>query len=176
MASFRAQSAASYEFVDPRISRIEPARGPRSGGTHLRIIGDHMDAGSRVRAALGGLPCEVRQREATYAVCVTSAAQRPGRLQLSMTFDSTRRHLAEPLYEYVEDPAVREVSSGPNPQERLPKGVPAGGITITVRGTNLMVVQTPRMAVQYRGDQYVSVSRQHTCWEGRDGKGWISYP
>ncbi|XP_043223857.1 plexin-A2-like isoform X2 [Amphibalanus amphitrite] len=159
VASFRAQSADSYEFVDPRISRIEPTRGPRSGGTHLRIIGDHMDAGSRVRAQLGDLPCEVRERAATYAVCVTAAAPRPGPQPLSMTFDRTRRHLAEPSYRYEEDPRVLEVSSGPNPQDKVPKGVPSGGVIITVRGENLLVVQRPRLAVQYAGDEFVSPCR-----------------
>ena len=158
VASFRAQSADSYEFVDPRISRIEPTRGPRSGGTHLRIVGDHMDAGSRVRAQLGELACEVRERAATYAVCVTAAAPRPGPQQLSMTFDRTRRHLAEQNFQYEEDPRVTEVSSGPNPQDKVPKGVPSGGVTITVRGDHLLVVQRPRLAVQYGGDEYVSVS------------------
>ena len=160
VASYRAQSAESYEFVDPRISRLEPSRGPRSGGTHLRIIGDHMDAGSLVRAQLGELPCEVRERAATYAVCVTAAAARAGPQQLSMTFDRTLRHLAEPPYQYEEDPIITEVTSGSTPWNKAPKGVPAGGITITVRGRNLQVVQRPRMTVQYGGNEYVSVSTE----------------
>ncbi|XP_037086635.1 plexin-A4-like [Pollicipes pollicipes] len=156
VASFRAQSAASYEFVDPRISRIEPARGPRSGGTRLRIIGNHMDAGSRALAQVGALPCAVRERTATLAVCVTSAAPRPTEARLSMTFDRTRRVLEDQVFEYVEDPRIEDVTSGPSPQYKVPKGVPSGGITITVRGENLQYIQQPRMAVQYDGNEFVS--------------------
>ena len=69
-----------------------------------------------------------------------------------------RRELRGQTYAYMEDPRVQDVTSGPNPQYKVPKGVPAGGITITVRGENLQYVREPRMAVQLEGAEYRSVS------------------
>lgn len=38
---------------------MEPSKGPKSGGTRLRIWGLHMNAGSRAEAFVDGLECKV---------------------------------------------------------------------------------------------------------------------
>ncbi|XP_037069862.1 plexin-A2-like [Pollicipes pollicipes] len=156
VASYQAKSEQNYRFVDPRIERIAPERGPRSGGTRLRIFGLHMDAGLLIRAQINELPCRVLETASTYAVCVTSAAAYTTEGRLSMTFDRSKRLLAGQTYTYVDDPQVLEVTSGPNTQYKVPKGVPSGGIRVSVRGRNLQHVQEPRMAVQHAGREYLS--------------------
>ena len=81
-----------------------------------------------------------------------------------MTFDRSKRELLGRTYTYVDDPRVETVTSGPNTQVTVPKGVPAGGITITVTGENLQYIQEPRMAVQYDGNEYRSVSNDHAVF------------
>ncbi|XP_043221511.1 plexin-A2-like isoform X2 [Amphibalanus amphitrite] len=157
LATYQARSERDYRFVNPHIESIEPTLGPRSGGTRLSIRGRHMNAGLAIRAQINDLPCRVVSTTETEAVCITSEAPyaAEGGI-LTMTFDRSRRELRGQTYAYMEDPRVQDVTSGPNPQYKVPKGVPAGGITITVRGENLQYVREPRMAVQLEGAEYRS--------------------
>lgn len=57
VADFRAESTDKYRFVNPKIHRIEPKRGPMAGGTKLSIFGEHLNAGSHVQAFIDDVPC-----------------------------------------------------------------------------------------------------------------------
>lgn len=59
IADFRAESTDKYRFVDPRINRIDPDRGPLAGGTKIMIFGEHLDAGSQVQAYIDNTPCVI---------------------------------------------------------------------------------------------------------------------
>ena len=59
VSDFRGESKQNFEFVDPQIKAIRPRRGPQSGGTRIKILGDHMDAGSFKEAFVGDYPCEI---------------------------------------------------------------------------------------------------------------------
>ena len=56
IADFRAESSDKYRFVDPKILRVEPDRGPIAGGTKLTIYGEHLNAGSQVQAFIDNTP------------------------------------------------------------------------------------------------------------------------
>jgi plexin A len=43
-------------------------------------------------------------------------------------------------------------------QIKIPKGIPAGGIRISVSGKNLAYIQNPQMYVYYRDKMFGSVS------------------
>jgi plexin A len=58
---FRGESKQNYEFVDPVIESISPKFGPKSGGTKLKITGQFMNAGSKIRAFINDLPCEIKR-------------------------------------------------------------------------------------------------------------------
>lgn len=45
-------------------------------------------------------------------------------------------------------------------QRNGPRGIPSGGIIITVDGTNFDVIREPKMYVVYREKEYTSVSKQ----------------
>ena len=59
MSDFRGESKQNFEFVDPQIKSIRPKRGPQSGGTKVKIFGEHMNAGSFIEAFVGDYPCEI---------------------------------------------------------------------------------------------------------------------
>jgi len=54
---------------------------------------------------------------------------------------------------------IEHVSSGPSGQIKVPKGIPAGGIRISVIGTQFTSIQTPNIYVVYNGEIYASQCR-----------------
>jgi len=94
---------------------------------------------------------------AEEAVCVTSASdkQRTGRIK--MKFDIGDRYFERVKYEYVEDPTIESAESGLVGSVKIPKGIPAGGIKITVTGKNLAYIQNPEMYVYFDGKTHSSV-------------------
>jgi hypothetical protein len=48
-------------------------------------------------------------------------------------------------------------------QIKIPKGIPAGGIRISVSGKNLAYIQNPQMYVYYKDKMFGGVSKQIDC-------------
>lgn len=156
---YRGESKSPFKFVDPVIEGIAPKYGPRSGGTMLRITGKYMNAGSTIQAFINDLPCQIISTEQNQALCMTSAADEPiNQGKLRMRFDKGDRYLDKEFFEYVEDPVIDTVESGVASQIKVPKGIPAGGIKISVTGKNLGYVQNPQMYVYYENKMFISVS------------------
>jgi plexin A len=82
--------------------------------------------------------------------------QRSGKLR--MKFDKGDRFFDKEQFEYVEDPTIEYVESGAASQDKVPKGIPAGGIKISVSGKNLAYIQSPEMYVIYENQKFTSVS------------------
>lgn len=152
------RSAERFHFVNPRISSVMPSKGPKSGGTKLVLLGSDMNAGSKAEAFIGGAPCHIISRKPDEAECITSQVERPGEQRVSMKFDNGERSFHDYNFLYVEDPEVETVSSSQqafnshhilrsNGNLPPPKGIPAGGITIHVKGRNFMCIREPRFYV-----------------------------
>lgn len=88
-----------------------------------------------------GLACTIISANFSHAVCRTNAADRLRSGELHITFDNGDRRYAKELFEYVEDPTIDYAESGVASQVKVPKGIPSGGITVTVAGNNLQYVQ-----------------------------------
>lgn len=145
VAEFKGESADYYEFVNPVVESIWPVRGPRSGGTLLTVRGQHMNAGSAIRATIEpGLGCTITQANATHAVCRTSASDRLRSGELQMNFDRGVRRFTREMYHYVDDPSIEYAESGVVSQVKQPKGIPSGGIVISVAGNHLDTIQVTR--------------------------------
>lgn len=142
VAEFKGESAEYYEFVNPVIESIRPVRGPKSGGTLITITGQYMNAGSSIKATIEpGLACEITGTNATHAVCRTSASDRLRSGELQMSFDRGVRRFTKETYHYVDDPSIEYAESGVVGQVKQPKGIPAGGIIISVAGNHLDTIQ-----------------------------------
>ncbi|XP_034486883.1 plexin A3 [Drosophila innubila] len=160
IGDYRGESKEDYEFVDPKISNFHPRFGPTSGGTQIRILGKHLNAGSRIQAFINDhLPCKIISTDSSQTICRTSPS--PGIIEgrLKMSFDNGPREFNDYNFKYVLDPTVEQVSSGPSGQIKVPKGIPAGGIRIAVTGTQFTSIQAPSIYVFYKDRMYASLCR-----------------
>ncbi|CAG0902543.1 unnamed protein product [Cyprideis torosa] len=82
--------------------------------------------------------------------CVTSASPQIQKGQLRMRFDGKERELESPWSAYVDDPVIISVESGIRGLAKVAKGIPAGGITLNVKGRNLDIIQRPKMYIHYK--------------------------
>ncbi|NXJ74361.1 PLXA2 protein, partial [Trogon melanurus] len=148
---FTAKSAQQYTFVTPAVSFLNPSRGPESGGTMVTISGHYLGAGSRVSVLLGNQTCEFYGRSMNEIVCVSPAsAHGLGAVHVSVSVD--RAQLERTLqFEYIDDPKVQHIE---------PEWSIASGHTpLTVTGSNLDVIQEPRIRVKYNGKEFLNVCK-----------------
>uniref|UniRef100_A0A671YKQ6 Plexin-A2 n=1 Tax=Sparus aurata TaxID=8175 RepID=A0A671YKQ6_SPAAU len=147
----RAQSSQLYSFVTPSMLALTPGRGPESGGTKVTIVGENLGAGSTVKVFFGTQICELYRRTMSEIVCFSApSVTRAGPVQVSLSVD--RAKVPESLaFEYIEDPTVQRI-------EPL-WSITSGHTTLTVTGTNLDVVQEPRVRVKYAGHESVNVCK-----------------
>ena len=152
---YRGESRGDFEFVDPVIHDFEPKFGPISGGTRIHIRGNHLNAGSLIKGSINGLKCEILTTDIKDAFCRTSPASTLSKGFLKMEFDSGERQLNSVPFEYVADPIIDYATSGGSGQ-KVPKGIPSGGVKITVIGRNFKSIQQPSMYVYYDNRQFTS--------------------
>lgn len=131
------ESVDLYEFVDPIIESIHPASGPLSGGTQLTIRGRFLNAGSSIQAFIEpALPCQITNMTGSHVTCRTSASTQLRKGGIRMQFDRGERRFTQQMYEYVADPTIENTYT-----IKEPKGIPSGGIIISVRGNNFQYIQ-----------------------------------
>ncbi|KFM03169.1 Plexin-A2 [Aptenodytes forsteri] len=155
---FTAKSAQQYMFVTPAVSFLNPSRGPESGGTMVTISGHYLGAGSRVSVLLGNQTCEFYGRSMNEIVCVSApSAHGLGAVHVSVSVD--RAQLEQTLlFEYIDDPKVQHIE----PEWSIARCLPvlhSGHTPLTVTGSNLDVIQEPRIRVKYNGKEFVNVCK-----------------
>ena len=122
-----------------------------------------------MEASIGDLPCEIIKAKKRSVTCITAGSGRKQKLDVRMTFDHGKaRILDRKRYEYVEDPRIEFAYSGNTGQTKIPKGIPSGGINITVVGTHFDYIQEPEIYVLHDGARYsapchVSSNTQMYC-------------
>uniref|UniRef100_A0A8U7NMA7 Plexin-A2 n=1 Tax=Corvus moneduloides TaxID=1196302 RepID=A0A8U7NMA7_CORMO len=148
---FTAKSAQQYMFVTPAVSFLSPSRGPESGGTMVTISGHYLGAGSRVSVLLGNQTCEFHERSMNEIICVSApSAHGLGAVPVSVSVDRAQLERTL-LFEYIDDPKVQHIE---------PEWSIASGHTpLTVTGSNLDVIQEPRIRVKYNGKEFVNVCK-----------------
>ncbi|MBN3297416.1 PLXA2 protein, partial [Amia calva] len=147
----KTRSSQLYSFVMPSVQGVSPSRGPESGGTKVTILGENLGAGSSVSVLFGNQTCEFYGRTMTEIVCY-SAPSLKGTGTEDITVSVDRARAGESLqFEYIDDPTVQRIE---------PEWSIASGHTpLTVTGTNLDVVQEPRIRVKYSGRESVNVCK-----------------
>uniref|UniRef100_A0A452R7S4 Plexin A3 n=1 Tax=Ursus americanus TaxID=9643 RepID=A0A452R7S4_URSAM len=152
-ADFRTQSEQLYSFVTPVFDRVNPSRGPASGGTRLTISGSSLDAGSKVTVTVRDGECQF-VRDAEAIVCI-SPVSTLGPSQAPITLAIDRANISSPgvLYTYTQDPTVTRLEPT--------WSIINGSTAITVSGTHLLTVQEPRVRAKYRGIETTNVSASH---------------
>ncbi len=155
VADFRGESSQNYEFIDPQIKAIRPRRGPQSGGTRIKLLGEHMNAGSHQEAFIGDAPCKIVETRPDKAICITGPSSTLTKADVKMVFDKGIRTLRRGKYEYVEDPKIDYADSGNTGVRKIPKGIVSGGINITVVGDNFNYIQDPEMYVIFQNRRFL---------------------
>ncbi|XP_019712028.1 plexin-A2-like [Hippocampus comes] len=146
-----AQSQQLYSFVTPSLLVLTPDRGPESGGTKVTIVGENLGAGSSVTVYFGNQTCELYRRTTSEMVCF-SAPSMTGAGPVPVGLRVDRAKVPGSLsFEYIQDPTVQRI-------EPL-WSIASGHTTLTVTGTNLDVVQEPRVRVKYAGHESVNVCK-----------------
>ncbi|XP_068125873.1 plexin-A2 isoform X3 [Hyperolius riggenbachi] len=158
---FMARSLQQYSFVNPTVSHLNPSRGPESGGTMITITGHNLGAGSTVAIHLGNQTCEFYERSLHEIVCMSAPSTHGvGPVHVSVRVD--RAQLKSKLqFEYIDDPKVLQIE----PEW----SIVSGHTSLTVTGTNLDIIQEPRIRVKYKGKDSVNVCKlvnatSLTCW------------
>ena len=75
-------------------------------------------------------------------------------VDVRMVFDKGTRVLKGRKFEYVEDPKIDYADSGNNGVRKVPKGIPSGGINITVVGANFNYIQDPEIYIIFQNKRY----------------------
>ncbi|KAG9485444.1 hypothetical protein GDO78_008491 [Eleutherodactylus coqui] len=153
---FMARSLQQYNFVNPTVSHISPPRGPESGGTMITITGHNLGAGSTVSVQLGN-----QTRSLNEIVCVSAPSLHGlGPVHVSVSVDKAKLE-SSLQFEYIDDPKVLRIE----PEW----SIASGHTSLTVVGTNLDIIQEPRIRVKYNGKESVNVCKNVnatclTCW------------
>lgn len=147
ISDYRGESSTDFEFVDPKIENFYPKLGPISGGTKITIIGKYLNAGSHIKATVNDLVCKIISTSSNQTICLTSPNEGKTTGKLKMKFDNGNREFDLENFEYVDDPIVDYATSGPNEQQKIPKGIPAGGIKIKVIGQFFLSIQEPKIYI-----------------------------
>ncbi|KAJ8258682.1 hypothetical protein COCON_G00176940 [Conger conger] len=151
LPELRTRSSQLYSFMTPSVKAISPNRGPESGGTKVTILGESLGAGSNVEVKFGNQTCEFYGRTAMEIVCVSAPSLTglgPVPVRVRVDRAGLKGNLA---FRYIEDPTVQRIE----PEW----SITSGHTPLTVTGTNLDVVQEPRIRVKYGGRESVNVCK-----------------
>ncbi|XP_052779998.1 plexin A3-like isoform X2 [Mya arenaria] len=134
-----------FAYQDPRITRINPTLGPRSGGSYITISGQNLNTGRDITASIGKVECVIMRDMVTsnMAFCETKPvnASRDQPQPFRMFFDGYEEKNLNVNFQYFPDPLIYSIAP-------LHSFV-SGGRRVTVRGTNLHTVQQPMMFATY---------------------------
>ncbi|KAJ8259538.1 hypothetical protein GJAV_G00170590, partial [Gymnothorax javanicus] len=170
-ADLRARSSQLYSFMTPAVRGLSPSRGPESGGTRVTILGENLGAGSNVEVKFGNQTCEFYRRATAEITCV-SAPSLTGLGSVPVRVRVDRAQLRGNLaFRYIEDPTVQRIE----PEW----SITSGHTPLTVIGTNLDVVQEPRIRVKYGGRESVNVCKvlntsTLSCYAPALGRDYVS--
>uniref|UniRef100_A0AAY4DJU3 Sema domain-containing protein n=1 Tax=Denticeps clupeoides TaxID=299321 RepID=A0AAY4DJU3_9TELE len=143
---YRAFSFQTYSFVTPTFNKVQPEKGPLSGGTKLTIYGKNLDAGSAVTVSLAQEDCPTTRE----IVCVTPPSV-SGSVPSAIKLFIDKAEIVSPdtRYIYTEDPTVSTIE--PN------WSIVNGSTILTVTGTNLLTIQEPKVRAKYGGVEIINV-------------------
>lgn len=151
-------SMANFSFLNPIVNRFSPVVGPESGGTKIKIVGHFVGfKGDEPKVYIGEveLKCkpnkELQKNEAfvKFEEFVCEIGRLPkGKHNLTMTTGGDRHNQTFGPFEIKVDPTITSVSSD-KMFKKDPWGHPVGGNPIYVNGTNLDIIQEPRIRVYY---------------------------
>ncbi|XP_043572172.1 plexin-A2 [Chiloscyllium plagiosum] len=143
------ESVSTTYWEKPSLEDLKPNRGPESGGTMVTITGRYLGAGSNVNVLFGNQTCEFYRRSVSEVVCVSAPSLHgTGPVRVSVSVD--RAQMEDSLYfEFIDDPTVLRIE----PEW----SIASGNTSLTVFGTNLDIIQEPRIRVKHNNRESLNV-------------------
>uniref|UniRef100_A0A915ADH7 Sema domain-containing protein n=2 Tax=Parascaris univalens TaxID=6257 RepID=A0A915ADH7_PARUN len=140
---YTAISNDSFMYVDPLVTRVEPLKGTKYGGTDVTIWGENMDAGSMVNVSINvasnRIPCQILERATDRLVCRTGPSFNDSDGSFSVAIDGSTQIYDNFRFKYEKAPTVSQV--------RFERSIASGGILVDVFGTGFKLLQRPYMLV-----------------------------
>ncbi|XP_007517198.2 plexin-D1 [Erinaceus europaeus] len=138
------KSRERFSYVLPLVHSLEPAMGPKAGGTRLTVHGNHLHIGSELQVLLNHTePCTELLRSETSVVCTVPEGALPAAVPVCIRLERRGCLRANLSFSYTRDPVITAIS----PRRSLV----SGGRTITVAGERFHMVQNVSMAVHHIG-------------------------
>ncbi|CAI5689104.1 unnamed protein product [Oreochromis niloticus] len=148
-------SSFQFSYQNPVVRGVSPERGPKAGGTSLNITGQNLLTGrpADLTITVGDVPCNIVSEVQSDSVqCVTGSSNKTGDHLITLHYGSIQRHLSSPAYHYTNNPNITRAEPA--------KSFLHGGRLIKLSGSNLDVVQEPRMVVTLSRFQSVGQNKK----------------
>lgn len=73
------ESSVQFQFKDVELTGLQPASGPKSGGTQISLMGKYLNIGSNIQAFLDEYECHINisQASSSRLTCITSESVQP---------------------------------------------------------------------------------------------------
>ncbi|KAK1332376.1 hypothetical protein QTO34_007050 [Cnephaeus nilssonii] len=130
----------------PLVHSLEPAVGPKAGGTRITIHGSDLHVGSELQVLLNNTePCTELMRTETSITCTVPGGTLPAPVPVCVRFEHRGCVRGNLTFWYMRNPVIIAISPRRSPV--------SGGRTITVAGERFHMVQNVSMAVHHIGRQ-----------------------
>ncbi|XP_017323336.1 plexin-D1 [Ictalurus punctatus] len=133
-------SREDFSYVEPRLSDLNPIRGPIAGGTRLTIRGASLEAGSTVKVKINSTQdCKINRLSDDIIECVMPPAvpDLAENVTVCVEYDERPCERLSSVFYYEKNPVISIVK--PN------KSYLSGGRKISVIGQSFDLVQTAKM-------------------------------
>ena len=154
-------SRQKFYYLNASLHDITPRHGPRSGGIRLTLTGAHLDIGSNVSVAVGGVACPLERERcsSTRLVCLTGSAVDASSDSVPVTvhIDGAMRRLPVD-FAFSAAPIITDV-------EPLTAFL-SGGTGIRVYGDNFEAVTAARLVIVWpksAGESEAAVVNSTEC-------------
>ncbi|XP_045146066.1 plexin-D1 [Echinops telfairi] len=138
------RSHERFSYVLPLVLSLEPAMGPKAGGTRITIHGSHLDVGSELQVLVNETElCTDLVRTAASISCTAPGGALPVLVPVCVRFERRGCVRSNLTFRYMQNPVITTIS----PRRSLV----SGGRTITVAGERFYMVQNVSMVVSHIG-------------------------
>ncbi|OTF73839.1 hypothetical protein BLA29_013561, partial [Euroglyphus maynei] len=116
--------------------RLEPDRGPRSGGTRIRLFGENLDSGSTLIIWFGSIDCMPQNANYSMIECITSPFTDSAKeselpenslVDIMVQIDGVSVQMDKPLtFNFIVDPIIERVEHW-NSDQLIARSTPGFG-------------------------------------------------
>ncbi|XP_047390678.1 plexin-D1 isoform X1 [Sciurus carolinensis] len=143
-ASKEGKSRERFSYVLPLVLFLEPAMGPKAGGTRITIHGSDLHVGSELQVLVNDTdPCTELVRTELSITCTVPGGVQAAQVPVCVRLERRGCVRGNLTFRYMPNPIITAISPRRSPV--------SGGRTITVAGERFHMVQNVSMAVHHIG-------------------------